>query len=156
MKHGGNKVPFVPHPQKHGGDLSPCPPPKQGPWVMLMRGLWKWVLDTPRCEKCTFADDDGRWWWWSTRPEKLAVSTSLWSSISLASKLRRREVSSSRVLFLPTHIVKVTRADKLARTKALYWWNIWEKSRKKSISECIFISMRNLYEVWLRAAHKKP
>ena len=30
---GGKKVPFVPHPQKHGGgDMTPCPPPKQGPW----------------------------------------------------------------------------------------------------------------------------
>ena len=28
-----DKVPFVPHPQKHGGDMTPCPPPKQGPWL---------------------------------------------------------------------------------------------------------------------------
>ena len=34
---GGDKVPFVPHPQKHawGGDMSPCPPPKQGPCLIL-------------------------------------------------------------------------------------------------------------------------
>ena len=41
---GGDKVPFVPHPQKHGGDMSPCPPPKQGPCDIAILAIMKKCL----------------------------------------------------------------------------------------------------------------